>query len=211
MKQHKKRWVIHQKITNVLVALVSLIALLSFVLKADASAESFDEDEFKKDSTASVNAFMEVYQVLMSPRCMNCHPSGDIPLQGDDSHLHAMLPQRGKSGKGLYAMKCGNCHQPTNLEGLGKPPGAPHWQLPPANMKMIFQGRTPGQLARQLVNRKTNGNKTMQQLRAHANDSLVMAGWNMGEGRTQPPISYEAFKKLWFEWIDNGAYAPKDR
>ena len=37
---------------------------------------------------------------------MNCHPSGDIPLQGDDSHLHTMLPKRGKDGKGLYAMKC---------------------------------------------------------------------------------------------------------
>ncbi|RZM02756.1 MAG: hypothetical protein EOO88_56950, partial [Pedobacter sp.] len=44
----------------------------------------------KKDSVASVKAFEKVYMVLKSPRCMNCHPAGDIPLQGEDSHLHSM-------------------------------------------------------------------------------------------------------------------------
>jgi hypothetical protein len=162
-----------------------------------------------KDSTASVKAFMDVYRVLMSPRCMNCHPSGDVPLQGDDSHLHTMLPKRGKEGKGLYAMKCSNCHQPTNIAGLHKPPGNPNWHLPPADMKMVFQGRTPYQLAKQLMNPKTNGNKTIAQLIAHADDGLVKAGWNMGEGRTLPPLSHAEFKKAWLTWINNGAYAPK--
>jgi hypothetical protein len=152
---------------------------------------------------------MDVYKVLMSPRCMNCHPSGDVPLQGDDSHIHNMLPQRGKDGKGIYAMKCMNCHQPTNLEGLNKPPGNPNWHLPPSNMKMVFEGRTPGQLARQIINPKTNGNKTIQQLIAHADDGLVKAGWDMGEGRTAPPLSHEEFKKAWITWIKSGAYAPK--
>jgi hypothetical protein len=161
-----------------------------------------------KDSTASVKAFMDVYRVLMSPRCMNCHPSGDVPLQGDDSHLHTMLPKRGKEGKGLYAMKCSNCHQPTNIAGLHKPPGNPNWHLPPANMRMVFQGRTPYQLAKQLMNPKTNGNKTIAQLIAHADDGLVKAGWNMGEGRTLPPLSHAEFKKAWLTWINNGAYAP---
>ncbi|RYG03681.1 MAG: hypothetical protein EOO02_07880, partial [Chitinophagaceae bacterium] len=40
------------------------------------------------DSIQSITAFGEVYKVLVSPRCMNCHPAGDVPLQGDDSHLH---------------------------------------------------------------------------------------------------------------------------
>jgi len=30
-----------------------------------------------------------VYEVLVSPRCMNCHPVGDHPLQGDQSLPHA--------------------------------------------------------------------------------------------------------------------------
>jgi hypothetical protein len=57
------------------------------------------------------------------------------------------------------------------------------------------------------VNRKTNGNKTLQQLIEQADDGLVKAGWNPGEGRTLPPMSHAAFKKAWITWIKNGAYA----
>ena len=42
----------------------------------------------KPDVNASQAAFLEVYKVLISPRCQNCHPAGDAPLQGDDSHVH---------------------------------------------------------------------------------------------------------------------------
>ena len=165
--------------------------------------------DFIKDSIESVKAFADVYKVLMSPRCMNCHPSGDIPLQGDDSHLHTMLPKRGKNGKGVYAMKCGNCHQPENLPGLHKPPGNPNWHLPPAGMKMVFQGRTPKQLAKQLIDPKQNGNKSKQKLLEHAHDALVLAGWDMGDGRALPPLSHEEFVKAWTTWLNKGAYAPK--
>lgn len=163
------------------------------------------------DSIISVNAFAKVYKVLMSPRCMNCHPSGDIPLQGDDNHLHTMGPQRGKEGKGIYAMKCANCHQPTNIAGLHMPPGNPNWHLPPAATKMIFQGRTPHQLAKQLVDPKQNGGKNIQKLLEHADDGLVKAGWNPGEGRTLPPMSHAEFKEAWTTWIKTGAYAPAER
>lgn len=163
----------------------------------------------KKDSLESAKAFMNVYKVLMSPRCMNCHPSGDVPLQGEDGHLHTMLPRRGKDGRGLYAMKCTNCHQPTNAAGLHTPPGNPNWHLPPGDMKMVFQGKTAHQLAKQLVDPKLNGHKNMNQLLEHASDSLVLWGWNPGEGRAKPPLSYAEFKKEWIKWIETGAYAPK--
>jgi hypothetical protein len=139
---------------------------------------------------------------------MNCHPSGDVPLQGDDNHLHTMLPQRGKNGKGMYAMKCTNCHQPENTPGLHTPPGNPDWHLPPADMKMVFQGKTPHELAKQLIDPKRNGHKNMAKLIEHADDGLVLAGWNPGEGRTLPPVSHAEFKKAWLTWIKNGAYAP---
>ncbi|TLV02899.1 cytochrome c [Dyadobacter luticola] len=161
-----------------------------------------------KDSIESVKAFMDVYTVLMSPRCMNCHPAGDVPLQGDDSHLHAMGPKRGADGKGVYAMKCMNCHQPTNTPGLHTPPGNPNWHLPPADMKMVFQGKTPHELAKQLVDKSKNGNKDTKQLLEHAHDSLVLAGWDPGEGRTLPPMSHKDFVKAWNTWIKKGAYAP---
>ena len=182
---------------------------MSFGSTNESPISAADHETVDPHSLESVKAFMDVYKVLMSPRCMNCHPSGDVPLQGDDSHLHTSLPRRGTDGKGLYAMKCSNCHQPTNLEGLGKPPGNPNWHLPPANMKMVFQGKTPHELAMQLVNPKTNGNKNMQQLIEHAEDGLVKGGWDPGEGRTVPPLTHEEFKKAWITWIEKGAYAPK--
>jgi len=193
----------------VLSIMLSMIVLMSFVVNNTRINNNANKEV--KDSVQSVKAFMEVYKVLMSPRCMNCHPSGDVPLQGDDSHLHTMSPTRGKDGKGVYAMKCSNCHQPENSPGPNAPPGDPNWHLPPSNMKMVFQGRTPYQLAKQIMDRKLNGNKSKEQLIAHADDGLVLAGWNPGEGRTVPPLSHEEFKKAWITWIQTGAYAPSPK
>ena len=211
MKKNREQHRVPKKTIAVLFIIISVVVFMSFGLKNGGAADKGRNENINKDSVESVKAFIQVYKVLLSPRCVNCHPSGDIPLQGDDSRLHAMLPQRGIDGKGIYAMKCANCHQPTNLEGLGKPPGHPEWHLPPANMKMVFQGRTAEQLAKQLVNPKTNGNKNLQQLQAHADDGLVIAGWNPAEGRTVQPMTHEEFKKAWITWIEKGAYAPKTK
>jgi hypothetical protein len=205
----QKNYFLPIKTITVMAVLVSMVLFMNFDFENKRPGPDAKNEILNKDSIASVKAFMKVYDVLMSPRCMNCHPAGDVPLQGDDSHLHTMLPKRGKDGKGLYAMKCSNCHQPTNIAGLNTPPGHPEWHLPPATMKMVFEGRTPNQLAKQLINPKTNGNKTISQLIAHADDGLVKAGWNPGEGRTLPPLSHEEFKKEWITWIRTGAYAPK--
>jgi hypothetical protein len=197
---------------------IEVMAVILFTIAAMASAFKAKDDNavyndgstnINKDSIESVKAFMKVYKVLMNPRCMNCHPSGDVPLQGDDSHLHTMYPNRGKDGKGVYAMKCANCHQPENTVGEHTPPGNPNWHLPPANMRMVFQGRTANQLANQLINLKQNGNKTTAQLIEHADDGLVLSAWNPGEGRTLLPMSHDEFKKAWITWIKTGAYAPK--
>ena len=178
MKQHSKfgkTYFLPLKTIAVLSIFLSVVVLMSFSFKNEFTISDEKIGVINKDSVESVKAFMDVYKVLMSPRCMNCHPAGDVPLQGDDSHLHNMFPQRGKDGKGIYTMKCSNCHQPTNLEGLNMPPGNPNWHLPPANMKMVFEGRTPNQLAKQLINPKTNGNKTIQKLIEHADDSSVLS------------------------------------
>ena len=166
--------------------------------------------EKANDSVLSKKAFLAAYKVLMSPRCMNCHPSGDVPLQGEDSRLHTQNVKRGADGKGIYAAKCTNCHMDKNTPGLNMPPGNPNWHLPPANMKMVFQGRTPRQLAAQLLNPKTNGNKTKAQLIKHVtSDGLVLAGWNPDDGRKLPPLSHAAFAKQFKLWIDTGAYLPE--
>ena len=72
---------------------------MSFSFKNETTISNVKNEIINKDSVESVKAFMDVYKVLMSPRCMNCHPSGDIPLQGDDSHLHTMFPKEVKMVK----------------------------------------------------------------------------------------------------------------
>ena len=194
----------------IMIAIVSLItASLAFRASADRTNHGTVNYADKKDSVASAKAFLNVYKVLMSPRCMNCHPAGEAPLQGDDSHVHTMDVVRGPDGKGMYAAKCSNCHQPANVPGQHTPPGNPKWQLPPSDMKMVFQGKTARQLALQIMNYNLNGHKNKEQLIEHARDTLVKSAWNMGEGRVPPPMSYTAFVKSWDEWIKKGGYAPK--
>lgn len=216
MKQHpetKALYFLPVKTIIVLVTILFIIGIVNTGFKDNNGFTSKDAniDDINADSIESVQAFMNVYKVLMSPRCMNCHPSGDVPLQGEDSHLHTMFPKRGKDGKGVYAMKCSNCHQATNTPGLNTPPGNPNWHLPPADMKMVFQDRTAHQLAKQLIDPKQNGHKSKEQLIEHADDALVLTAWNPGEGRMLPPMSHEEFKKAWITWIEKGAYAPSTK
>jgi len=176
---------------------------------SSAPAESKRMPEAKDDSAARA-AFLAAYPVFMHPRCMNCHPSGDAPLQGDDSHPHAQNVKRGPDGKGLYALKCANCHQDANLPGENMPPGNPNWHLPPATMRMVFQGKTPGELARQLKDPSLNGGRSLEQIVQHVSeDKLVMAAWNPGDGRTLPPMSHDEFAMKVREWADKGAALPE--
>jgi hypothetical protein len=42
--------------------------------------------------------FAEAAKVITSPRCMNCHPAGDHPTQGNDEHVHQPAATRGEAG-----------------------------------------------------------------------------------------------------------------
>ncbi len=176
-----------------------------------------------RNDVAARAAFSEAYKVFMSPRCMNCHPAGNSPLQGDDSHPHFDRVRRGEDGSGVYSMKCGNCHQAANQAGMNLPPGAPNvlsegsldystprWRLPSAKTPMIFQGRTAAQLCVQLKDTKQNGGLTAEQLIHHvSNDPLVLWGWNPGEGRTTPPLTHDQFVANVKEWIEAGGACPR--
>ncbi len=164
----------------------------------------------ERDDAGARAAFLDVYNVLMHPRCMNCHPSGDVPLQGDDSHLHLQNVKRGEDGKGKYALKCANCHQEANLPGGNMPPGNPNWHLPKKDVPLVFQGKSPRELADQLKDPKSNGGRTLEQVLDHVeHDKLVLWGWEPGGGRTQPPLSHAAFAKRFREWVEKGAASPQ--
>ena len=191
-------------------ALRRTFAILGFAAATGLIAVSLPARPAKQDTDASRAAFLQVYRVLTSPRCQNCHPAGDAPLQGDDSHVHLQNVKRGKDGHGLYGMRCDTCHQTRNLSGEHMPPGNPKWSLPSPQQKMVFVGRSPGELCRQLKDPKQNGGRNLAALLNHvATDELVGWGWNPGDGRTLPPLSRVETAAQMKVWVEGGAACPQ--
>jgi cytochrome c5 len=190
-----------------LLAASALVAACTALLAASILA---GPPQSKPDAAASRLAFLQIYRVLTSPRCQNCHPAGDAPLQGDDSHVHLQYVKRGKDGHGVYGMRCDTCHQTTNLPGAHMPPGNPKWALPPPELKMVFVGRSPAELCNQIKDPKQNGNRNLQALFDHiAKDDLVGWGWNPGDGRTLPLLTRSETVAQLKIWIDGGAACPE--
>jgi hypothetical protein len=157
------------------------------------------------------NPFLRIATVLQHPRCLNCHPRGDNPLQGADHHPHLMKITRGADNKGAVAARCYACHRDEN-NALSGVPGAPHWQLAPASMG--WQGLSPGELCAVLKNPQLNGNRSLADLVKHMDeDKLVQWGWNPGKDidgkeREPVPIPHAEFVSLLKEWVALGGACP---
>ena len=91
-----------------------------------ASLQSFSR--IADPNKRSAAYFTELSKVLTSPRCVNCHPAGDRPRQGDSSRLHQPPVYRGKDGLGLESMRCRTRHLNSNFDP-GRVPGHAKWQL----------------------------------------------------------------------------------
>jgi mono/diheme cytochrome c family protein len=157
----------------------------------------------------AVSAWDVVYRVLQHPRCLNCHPAANRPLVGDSRGAHPQNVQRGPDGQGLYAMKCATCHSSANTPGAHMPPGAPNWHLPSPKQPLVFEGKSSGELCRQMRDRKANGDKTPEQLVEHmAHDPLVLWGWDPGEGRVAVSTTHAAFAEAARTWAAKGCGCP---
>jgi hypothetical protein len=179
------------------VAATSVGALLAFLGTGRAEPASRGEE-----------AFGEVARVLLSPRCRNCHPAGDAPLQGDAKpHRHRMNVRRGSPERGLL---CASCHREVNHPRAGGPPGAPGWAMPSAATPMVFEGRSPHDLCVQLKDRASNGGRDLKALREHlATEPLVLWSFDPGPGRTKPPLSHAAMMTSFDAWVAAGAPCPR--
>lgn len=151
-------------------------------------------------------AFADVARVLRHPRCLNCHPSGDVPHVGDAGRPHPMLVQRGLGGLGLPGQRCNTCHRPENQDLVGVP-GAPRWRLAPRSMG--WEGLDDHALAEHLKDRARDGDRSLPQVLEHvADDPLVGWGWDPGAGRDPVPVPRQAFVAAMQAWIDAGAPSP---
>jgi hypothetical protein len=158
------------------------------------------------DKQRSLALFQEVGKVITHARCMNCHPAGDRPSQGDDRHPHMPLVVRGVDNFGAIGMRCTTCHGPANFDPGGVP-GNPVWHLAP--IEMAWVGKSLGQICEQIKDPNRNGGKSMEDLLHHmAEDSLVGWGWNPGVGREPAPGTQKEFGALFKAWIDTGAACP---
>ena len=159
----------------------------------------------------SVALFEEAGRVLTHPRCVNCHPVSDRPLQGHDGHPHQPLVLATESGIGSPSMPCTACHGQSNFTligtRVGSMPGNPKWQLAPR--EMAWQGKSLPEICRQIKDTSRNGGRDFAALIEHsAHDELVGWGWNPGAGREPAPGTQEVFGQLVKAWIETGAECP---
>ena len=141
-----------------------------------ASPESF---EFNRRCRATFGG--DVHRTrpgATHPRCVNCHPAGDRPRQGDESRLHQPPVTRGADGHGLPAMRCSICHQDANFDP-GRVPGHPEWHLAPR--EMAWEGKTVPEICAQIKDPARNGGRTPEDLIHHiGEDTLVGLGLEAG-------------------------------
>lgn len=162
--------------------------------------------EIADPAARSVAMFEEAGKVIQHPRCVNCHPAGDRPLQGDAGRLHQPIVQRGEGGIGVPGMYCQACHQAANYDAAGMP-GHPEWHLAP--IEMAWVGKSLGEICNQIKDEERNGGKSMAELVEHmAEDSLVGWGWTPGAGRSPVPGTQAVFGELIAGWAETGAACP---
>jgi len=196
-------------------------AVLLVVVGQDTSAQNSSEIRASStfasiaDTQARSRAlFTEAAKVIMSPRCMNCHPAGDRPTQGNDMHPHSPPAARGADGGGVPGNTCGGCHFESNnnmFVGRGVSfqsiPGHPRWGLAP--IEMAWEGKSIGEICQQIKDPQRNGGRNLELLHEHlAHDDLVAWGWAPGAGRDPAPGSQGQLGALIRAWIDSGAACP---
>src|SRR5262245_26242212 len=148
---------------------VAVVALLTGTLTGYASAQGQSDglapperfNSIADMAARSAALFTELGKVLTHPRCINCHPAGDHPRQGEQGRLHQPPVARGADGHGLPAMRCPICHQQANFDP-GRVPGHPEWHLAPR--EMAWEGKTLAEICTQIKDPARNGNRSLQDL-----------------------------------------------
>ncbi|MFK7807717.1 MAG: hypothetical protein AB8F74_07970 [Saprospiraceae bacterium] len=198
--------------TNLRILAILLCIVVTTIGFAFSENQNTDQQPQSNNNT-STKAFDQMMQVLTHKRCVNCHPAGDRPLQGEDSHIHNFNVQRGLSNHGEDALACSTCHheENNNISGV---PGAPEWHLAPR--KMAWEGLNRVEIARSMMNPENNGGRTLEETVKHLTEhELVLWAWEPGvdsEGnpREKPPVSKEDFIAAVKEWAANGAVIPEE-
>ncbi len=193
---------------------LAVAALLVTMISAQAASNPPSDTLATPESFAAIGdsaarstaLFIEAGKVLTHPRCVNCHPAGDRPRQGDDRRLHQPPVERGADGFGLPAMRCPICHQQTNFEP-SRVPGDSAWHLAPREMG--WEGKTLGQICAQIKDPARNGGRSLDDIVHHVGtDHLVGWAWAPGADRRPAPGTQTQAGALLEAWVKTGAVCP---
>ena len=190
------------------------IVLTVLGLANTPASDPFLPGESPPAQTEGEEAYEKVMAVLSHKRCVNCHPSGDRPRQGEDSHIHHFNVQRGADNHGMAAVKCQTCHQEEN-NNLSGVPGAPEWHLAP--LKMQWEGLTKAEIARSILNPENNGGRTLEETVHHLTEHpLVLWAWEpgvdaAGNHREKPPVPVDEYIEAVKAWAAAGTPIPEKK
>jgi hypothetical protein len=191
-------------VVGLLTSMLTAYAVSSGQSDSLATPESFASTADTEARSAAM--FAELGKVLTHPRCVNCHPAGDRPHQGELGRLHQPPVERGADGRGLAAMRCPICHQQANFDP-GRVPGHPEWHLAPRGM--AWEGKTLGEICAQIKDRERNGGRSLEELVHHiGTDSLVGWAWAPGFDRRPAPGTQMEAGALAEAWVKTGAVCP---
>ena len=223
----------------------SVSALVLSITGISVSALANDPYQAFIDKPTAATAIKYMHQVATHPRCKNCHGVVDkegsfYPTVGDNRRPHPMnitvannvvLFKDGETFKQVpgVVLSCASCHQHSNGDKKGMPPGniAPAmpgfvWHMPQQNM-IIPEGITVEQLCNKWLDPEHNSSHLAQRggkddlvtfkkefHEHHAKlDPLVAWSWSPGPGREKAPGQHQDFVRAVGVWIDAGAPCPK--
>ncbi|MEO0472103.1 MAG: hypothetical protein AAF206_20930 [Bacteroidota bacterium] len=195
--------------------LVSIVLLTTLVVTvSEIRSEDRTGELTALDATVDEEKPFDIMmKVLTHKRCVNCHPAGDQPRQGEDSHLHNFGVRRGADNHGVVSLRCEGCHQSENNNFSGVP-GAPEWSVAPKSM--YWEGLSRVEIAQSMLDPKRNGGRSLDDLVHHLTEhELVLWAWEPGvdaEGnpREKPPVPVDEYIAAVKAWAAAGAQIPEE-
>jgi hypothetical protein len=224
---------------------VSIFVVMTCISNITLSADSSDPYQTFIDNPNADTAFKYLHLVATHPRCANCHGVVDengrfYPTVGEQRRPHPMDitiannvvlfkdGQAYKQAEGVV-LSCRSCHQNSNGDKEGMPPGniTPAmpgfvWHMPQTTM-IIPKGITAKTLCNKWLDPAHNSSHLAQRggkndletfkkefHQHHASlDPLVAWSWSPGPGREKAPGEHQDFVRAVGVWIDAGAPCPE--
>ena len=189
---------------------------LLFGLLAVASASfAFAQDLRAPETFSSITntaersraLFAEAGRVLQHPRCLNCHPVGERPTQGNDCHPHSPLVVRGADDKGAIGHALHDLPPGCELRAVGRA-GTSALACRAEVDGMADRNRWARSASRSRIRGATAARRSRRSRSTWRTTRLVGWAWMPGGNREPAPGTQAQLGALIAAWIESGAACP---